>query len=122
MKVLLGIGGGDDGFRAFDHCIAQATEGQYDLTIGVIDNPETDADPTSLTTEVEARLEETGITAPVRRITGDPGSELVRIAETEGFDAIAIGGGSYSPLGKITLGHIAEFVVLNAHVTVILGR
>jgi nucleotide-binding universal stress UspA family protein len=35
---------------------------------------------------------------------------------------VVIGGGEQSPMGKIRLGHIAEFVLLNSHVTVTLVR
>ena len=55
-------------------------------------------------------------------MAGDPGSELVDIAEQEGFDEIALGGGQTSPMGKINVGSIAEFVLLNARTTVRLMR
>jgi len=58
----------------------------------------------------------------VRTLSGDPGSELLDVAEREGFDQIVLGGGQRSPMGKIKLGHIAEFVLLNSHVTVKLVR
>jgi nucleotide-binding universal stress UspA family protein len=44
------------------------------------------------------------------------------VAEREGFDRVVLGGGETSPLGKVTLGEIAEFVVLNANVSVTLVR
>jgi nucleotide-binding universal stress UspA family protein len=63
-----------------------------------------------------------GVEATVRTVTGDPGSRLVEIAETEGFDVIALGGGEQTPMGKISVGSIAEFVILNARVSVLLVR
>ena len=122
MKVLCGIGGSDDSFRALDRTVKRATVANDDLTIGVVDNE--DAAPT--TDEVVARAEEAisevGIDADVRRIKGDPGSRLVEFAETEGFDEIVLGGGHTSPMGKITIGSIAEFVLLNAKISVTLVR
>jgi len=47
---------------------------------------------------------------------------LVEVAEREGFDRIVLGGGETSPLGKVKLGSIAEFVILNAGVSVTLIR
>jgi hypothetical protein len=44
------------------------------------------------------------------------------MAETGGFDEIALGGGQTSPMGKINVGSIAEFVLLNARVSVRLVR
>jgi nucleotide-binding universal stress UspA family protein len=52
----------------------------------------------------------------------DPAGRLVELAETEGFDRIAIPGGERSPLGKIQLDSVAEFVLLNATTTVTLIR
>lgn len=122
MKVLLGVGGGEDGHRALAHALEEARAGRYEVTIAVFDTPDNDVDPGDLERQVRAQLEESEATAPVRRLDDDPGAELIRVAETEEFDAIVIGGGRYSPMGKITLGSVAEFVVLNAQVTVILVR
>lgn len=122
MRVLLGIGGGADGFRALASITERAAAGQFDLTVAIIDSPETDIELSTLEEEVRDRLADAGIEPDVRRLAGDPGGQLVTLADTEGFDAIAIGGGEYSPLGKVTLGPVAEFVVLNATVTVMLVR
>ena len=63
-----------------------------------------------------------GVDAEIRHLEGDPGSRLGDTAEEEGFEQIVIGGGQTSPMGKINLGSIAEFVLLNSHVTVSLVR
>jgi len=68
------------------------------------------------------RLAETALDATIRRVEGHPGSRLVEIAEDEGFDQIVLGGGQTSPMGKLQVGSIAEFVLLNSHVTVTLVR
>ena len=94
MKVLCGIGGSDDSFRALDRTVERAAVASDDL----------------------------GIDAEVRRVEGDPGSRLVEIAETEAFEEIVLGGGHTSPMGKITIGPIAEFVLLNAKTSVTLVR
>ena len=62
------------------------------------------------------------VDAEVRDLTGDPGSQLLDVAESEEFDQIVLGGGQRSPMGKIKLGHIAEFVLLNSPVSVKLVR
>ena len=122
MKVLLGIGGTDDSFTALSSVVDRAIEAGDDLTVAVLDNPESDPSPEAVEERAMTRLAEAGLDAPVRHVEGDPGSRLVDIAEAEGFDAIAIGGGERSPMGKIRLGSVAEFVVLNANTTVILVR
>jgi len=71
---------------------------------------------------VRETIDGSGVDADVRRLTGHPGSELTELAEREGFDRIVLSGGRRSPLGKIDLGDVAEFVLLNADVSVTLIR
>ena len=122
MRVLLGIGGSDDALRALDATVARAVEAGDELTVAIVDNPASDRSPAEIDGLVRERLTETGLDATVRRVEGDPGSRLVEIAENEGFDRIALGGGQTSPMGKLQVGSIAEFVLLNSHVTVTLVR
>ncbi len=122
MKLLLGVGGSEDSFMALDRTLERVEETGDDLTVAILANPESDLSTEDLYDRVKERLETSPVQAPVRRVAGDPGSRLVEIAEAEDFDAIAVGGGQRSPMGKITTGQIAEFVILNAPVTVILVR
>lgn len=122
MKVLLGIGGSVDAFRALDRTIELVGGTDTDLTVAVLDNPAADASAAAVETAVGSRLSAAGIDATVRRLEGDPGPALVTLAETEGYEEIVVGGGQESPLGKIDVGRIAEYVVLNAPVTVTLVR
>jgi nucleotide-binding universal stress UspA family protein len=122
MKVLLGVGGTDDSVRALEQTVDRVREAGDELTVAVLDNPESDPAPEDVEGEVRETLDAAGLDAEVRRVEGDPGSRLVEIAEHEGFDQIVIGGGQTSPMGKIKIGQIAEFVLLNSHVTVTLVR
>jgi nucleotide-binding universal stress UspA family protein len=122
MKVLLGVGGTDDSVRALEQTVSRVREAGDELTVAVLDNPESDPAPEDVAQEVRETLDSAGLDAEVRRVEGDPGSRLVEIAEHENFDQIVIGGGQTSPMGKINIGQIAEFVLLNSHVTVTLVR
>ncbi|MDV7350774.1 universal stress protein [Halorubrum distributum] len=122
MKVLCGIGGSDDSFRALDRTVDRAAVANDDLTIAVVDNEDSSVSPDEVVERAEAAADEAEIDAEVRRVEGDPGSRLVEIAETEGFEGIVLGGGHTSPMGKITIGPIAEFVLLNAKTSVTLVR
>mgnify|MGYP002760633626 FL=1 len=122
MKVLLGIGGGDDSLRALEQTVSRAAEAGDDLTVAVVDDPGGDRPIGDIESEVDAMLDDAGLDAEIRHVGDDAGSELVRIAESEGFDRIALGGGTTSPMGKIQLGRTAQFVLLNAHTTVSLVR
>ena len=122
MKVLLGLGGGDDSLRALEQTVNRAANAGDDLTVAILDDPEWDPPAEDMGQEVDRALATAEIDAEIRHVDGDLGSELVTIAESEGFDRIAIGGGTTSPMGKIQLGSTAEFVLLNSHVSVSLVR
>ncbi|WP_136590867.1 universal stress protein [Salinigranum halophilum] len=122
MKVLLGIGGSDDSLTALEQTIDRAREAGDDLTVGIIDNPAAELSRDALEARVREMLDEAGVDATVRHLEGDPGSALVDLSEDEHFDKIVLGGGETSPMGKIRIGSIAEFVLLNSHVTVSLVR
>lgn len=122
MKVLLGIGGSEDSLYALEQAVARAMAAGDDLTIAIVENPESSMDEQELRTRVDAVLEEKGFDAEVRSLSGHPGSQLLELAERDGFDRIVLGGGETSPLGKVQLGSIAEFVLLNAQTTVTLIR
>lgn len=122
MKVLLGIGGTDDSLDALKRTVSRAVQADDELTVAILDNPESPRDAEEVETYARDVLADAGLNADVRHVAGDPGSELVRISEEEDFDQIALGGGERSPMGKIRLGHVAEFVLLNSHVSVTLVR
>ncbi|WP_284012867.1 universal stress protein [Halobaculum litoreum] len=122
MKVLLGVGGSEDSLRALEDTVERARAAGDDLTVAVVENPRSERTPEEVEERVRAVLGDAGIDADVRRVDGDAGSQIVDIAEDEGFDMIALGGGETSPMGKINLGSIAQFVLLNSHVSVKLVR
>lgn len=122
MKLLLGIGGTDDSLAALDRTVERAVAAGDDLTVAVLENPDSPRSPEEVVDHVEERLAATDLGASIRRLEGDPGSRLVELAESEDFDGIVLGGGERSPMGKINLGSIAEFVILNATTSVTLVR
>jgi nucleotide-binding universal stress UspA family protein len=122
MKVLLGIGGADDSLDALEATVERAVEAGDDLTVAVVENPESERVPEELVDAARDALADAGLPENVRRLSGDAGSAIVELAEEEAFDEIVLGGGERSPMGKIRLGHIAEFVLLNARTSVKLVR
>lgn len=122
MKVLVGVGGDDDGVRALDRTVERARAAGDDLTVAVLEDAIDGGDVEAVVERVRGTLAAASVDGEIRRLTGDPGSALVDLAEREGFDRVAIGGGQRSPMGKITVGPVAEFVLLNSHVTVTLVR
>lgn len=122
MKVLLGVGGSEDSLPALDRTIERTREAGDDLTVAVVDNPRSERSVEEVVDIVRERLDGSGVDAEVVTLDGDPGSALIDFAEDNGFDAIALGGGQRSPMGKVQVGGIAEFVLLNARLTVTLVR
>ncbi|WP_224333557.1 universal stress protein [Haloprofundus halobius] len=122
MKVLLGIGGSEDSYHALERTVERAVAADDDLTVAIVDNPDSDATPKEIEIRVRERLDDAAIDAEIQHVEGDPGSSLVDLAESGGFDQVVLGGGQRSPMGKISIGSIAEFVLLNSHKTVKLVR
>ena len=122
MRVLLGIGGTDDSLRALEETIERAKRAGDELTVAVVDNPASERTADEVETLVRDALDDADVEADVRRVEGDPGSRLVDVAESEGYDRIVLGGGETSPMGKINIGSVGEFVLLNSHISVTLVR
>lgn len=122
MEILLGIGGSEDEFVALSKLLSGESI-QWDvLTIAILKSEHTTPSTRAIEERVTEMLETTDRSVTIKQLPGDPGSQLIELAETEGYDAIAIGGGERSPLGKLTLNQTAEFVVLNSTITVMLVR
>jgi nucleotide-binding universal stress UspA family protein len=122
MKMLLGIGGSEDSLYALEKAIDRAKQAGDDLTIAIVENPESELTPAEVRDRVSETLSAADFDAEVTTLSGHPGSQLVELAERDSFDRIVLGGGEKSPLGKVQLGEIAEFVLLNAQTTVTLIR
>lgn len=121
MRVLVAVEGSEESRRALERAIDRAIEAGDDLTVAVfaIDDQSIDA------TEQWARnrLAETNLDATICQIETDhPASGILEVCEDGEFDQLVIGGGTRSPMGKIQLGSITEFVLLNAQTTVRLER
>lgn len=124
MKTVLGIGGSGDSLRALEHTLNRVGETGDDLVVAVVENPEVSHDAGDVAEHVKEKVSEHEADAEVVRLEneGHPGGALVEYAEDGGYDEIALGGGEKSAMGKIRVGEIAEFVILNSHVTVKLVR
>jgi nucleotide-binding universal stress UspA family protein len=122
MRTLVGIGGSDDSLRALEAALDRAQEAGDEVCVAVVENPDSELSVEAVERRARDRLDERGLDGEVRVLRGHPGSRLVETADDEGFDRIVLGGGETSPLGKINIGSIAEFVLLNANTSVTLVR
>jgi len=120
MKVLLGFGGSQASLEALERTVDRAVAAGDELTVALAETEGASHD--ELADRVEDAAEGTGLSVDLREIEGNHGSELVALAESEGFDELVLGSNTTSPMGKITLNKTAEFVLLNSHVTVTLVR
>lgn len=122
MNVLLALAGGDESITALRRTIDRTLEAEDDLTVALLEKDAPKRTREEMHEQAKKLLEEAGIDADFHTLEGDPGSTLVAFAEDRGFDELVIGGGTESPMGKVRIGPIAEYVVLNARLTVTLVR
>ncbi|AFZ73092.1 universal stress protein [Natronobacterium gregoryi] len=122
MNVLMGLGGSDQSIKTLRRTISRTEEVGDDLTIAILEKPESKRSQEEMRDRTVAVLAESDVDAEIVTLEGDPGSALVDYAEQGEFDQLVIGGGTLSPMGKIQLGPITEFVLLNAPTTVKLVR
>ncbi|RQH01739.1 universal stress protein [Natrarchaeobius oligotrophus] len=122
MNVLVGLGGSDESDKTLRRTIERTQEVGDELTVAVLEKPETKRSQDEMYDVAARLLENERIDAEIVRLEGDPGSALVNYAEQGEYDQLVIGGGTLSPMGKIQLGPITEFVLLNAPTTVKLVR
>lgn len=120
MRVLVGVDGSDRGLATLEEAVEQARQAGEELTVAVY--AQHDESVSAAESTVRERLVELGVDATVVTVERDPGSRLVELAEEGEYDRIVLSGGTVSPLGKINLTPIHEFVLLNARTTVTLVR
>jgi len=121
MKLLLGVGDDDDTGAALDAVVSRARDAGDDLTVAVYGDAEGEG-AAAVERQVRDHLADLDFGARVEQVEGDPGSQLVELAETGDYDRLVIPGGTRSPMGKVRLSDAAEFVLLNARSSVTLLR
>lgn len=122
MRLLLGVSDDDASWRALRRTLARVRETGDELTVAVVARGRSDRSPAAVLSEVRTSLDETGVDARVVQLEGAAGSELVRLAEEEAFDRLIVGGGGESPMGKMELDEVEQYVLLNARTTVTIER
>ena len=122
MRIVLGIGGTPDAMRALERTVIRAGETGDQLTIAILENPDAERSPAEIEAAVADVLDRHEQAAEVVNLEGEPGPALTDFAAEGAFDRIVLGGGHRSPMGKIAVGSVAEFVIMNADRTVTLIR
>lgn len=107
---------------ALRHTLERAEKTGDEIVVAVVENPDTSRGTEEVIEHVREKVEAHEADAEVVSLEGNPGSALVEYAESGDYDEIVLGGGERSAMGKIQMGHIAEFVLLNSHVSVKLVR
>ena len=122
MNVLLGHDGSEGAWEAFHQTLERAVAVGDDVTIAIYDDTAVDATPEEIERQIESELDAYDIDVGTRHVEGHVAGTLVETVDSEDFDRLVISGGKRSTLGKIRLGNVAEFVVLNSETPVTLIR
>ncbi|MFB6254973.1 MAG: universal stress protein, partial [Halobacteriaceae archaeon] len=120
--VLVGVGGSEDSYIAVKNAIHRAKQADDELTFAIFDHPDNDVEVATIRDFISNTLEEHDCDATIQEIEDNPASTLTQMAERGEYDQLTIGGGQKRPTGKLAVGEIAEFVILNANITVKLVR
>jgi nucleotide-binding universal stress UspA family protein len=121
MNVLLGFTDTEQSRLALEQTLERAAAAGDTVTVAVFTTGTVPLD--EVETTARSRLDQSDVETDLVTIdTAHPASRLVELAETGGYEQLVIGGGEASPMGKIELGSITEYVLLNAQVTVRLER
>lgn len=120
MKLLVGIDQSDRAVGMLETAVERAKATDDDLTVAIVETGDTSIE--RLEQDVRGHLTDCSLDIEIRSLPGHAGSQLVDLAEREDFDRLIIDGGQTSPLGKIQLEEVAEFILLNATMTVTLVR
>ncbi len=120
MQLIVGVDGSDYGLRALEESLERAQELGGGVTVALYTDGQEGLD--EIESLVSEELSAYEMDVEIVRLEDQPGSQLIELAEREGFDRIVLPGGRRSPLGKINLSNTIEFVLLNAQTTVTLVR
>jgi len=118
MRLIVGVDGSENALDGLESVVSRARQTGDEVDVAVY----SDADLAAAEAKVRDRLDDLDYDATVEPIDEEPGGRIVHLAETGGYDRIVLSGGQTSPLGKIQLDSVVEFVLLNAHTTVTLIR
>ncbi|WP_181684650.1 universal stress protein [Halorhabdus salina] len=122
MRVLVGVGGTERSFAALEGTVERARQADDAVTVAIFDDPSATLTRGQVRDRVGTLLEDWDRQVEIRDVDGDPGSQLVEVAESGEFDQLVLGNGNRTPMGKIQLDSIAQFVLFNSQVTVKLVR
>jgi len=120
MRLLVGVDGSDRAMQGLEETAVRSRETGDTLTVAVYATEGQSLD--AVENRARDSLDELGVDATVERIPEKPGGRLVERAEAGNHDRVVLAGGEKTPLGKIRLDSVAEFVLLNAQTTVTLIR
>ncbi len=72
--------------------------------------------------EARERLATLGAHAELHRATGDPATEIERVAVDHGYDMIVVGSRGLSTIGRLLQGSVSEHLATHARATVVVVR
>jgi len=121
MRLLVGVDGSARSLKALEETAIRAQKTGDTVTV-VVYTTEEGRSVEAVEAQIRSVLSDVDCEATVDRIGGEPGSQLVERAETGDHDRIVLAGWKESPLGKIQLDSVVEFVLLNARTSVTLVR
>jgi nucleotide-binding universal stress UspA family protein len=114
-------GAADDALAPLDWVLQRARRASDRITVLLV-GLTTGAPAEALEERSTGRLGSWQGIGHVRRLPGEPRREILRVLGHEPWDELVVSGGTRTPAGKLRPGGLAEYLLLNAPVTLTLVR
>jgi nucleotide-binding universal stress UspA family protein len=138
-KILVGVDGSDNSFRALDHAIFLAKRVEAHLTaIHVVENPPTvyvesqkllnelltkyKAESAKVLDRCKQAAEKSGVNIETVLAEGDAATNIVGYAQREGFDLVVIGSRGLGKFKEMVLGSTSSKVLHHTKSAVLIVR
>lgn len=125
-KILLATDGSEQNKKAVTHAIEQAKISGAELHAVYVLDMKTDYEPKSyLSTDlsnVENIAKKEGINVKKWIVKGHPAEEILKLAKEKAADLIVMGSLGRSGIEKILLGNVADKVIRNSSIPVLIVR
>lgn len=123
-RILIAYDGSEEAYWALMQAARAAIESGAKVGVVTVLSPDSEAEPALVAAAgaASASLREHELEPTVHTPTGDPATEIVRIAREGGYEAIYVGRRSDGSLARVLMGSVSEAVIHASDRTTVIAR